>query len=446
MVRFYFLLVLILSSLNSSSQVIQTFAGNGSMGFGGEGGMATDAPIERPDAIAADRKGNIYIASDINNIIQRIDTNGRIWRFAGTRISGHSGDGGQATAANIAISQGYIGMVIDSIGNLYFSENRRIRKVDTLGFISTIAGNGFNGVSGDGGPATAAELGYVTSLCFDRRGNLLLMDELSARIRMISSAGIITKIAGGGTRYADNARADTVALICGGSMIVDEIGNIYFDAGVPMEYHRIRKIGTSGIITTFAGGGTIFTYCNGCAAHDLRLLTVAGLVVDSSGNIYASESTGNLIHKITPSGEVYHIAGSGNSGFSGDGGPATAADLRQTRICFDKNGALLLADSDNYRCRRITPPFLGIDGILQKELVFRVYPNPLTSNQIEVELESPVSQDAEVIIMSITGTILYRERITTNHHYSIELELTSGLYIVNVSTHSFRKSSIITRE
>ena len=214
-------------------QIISTVAGNGTYGYSGDGGQATAASLTGPNGIAFDGAGNMYIAGGGNNVIRKVTPAGIISTIAGTGIAGFFGDGGYATSARLYNPSG---IAVDASGNIYFSDcyNYRIRKINTSGIISTIAGNGSFSLSGDGGPATAAGMIFPKYLAIDGPGNLYLTDSNGTTVRKISTAGIITTVAGSGTYgySGDGGPATAAALADASGLAVDGSGNLFIaDAG-----------------------------------------------------------------------------------------------------------------------------------------------------------------------------------------------------------------------
>jgi large repetitive protein len=269
-----------------------------------------------------------------------------ITRIAGDGTSGLSGNGGLATFAKFANPSG---IAIDPVGKVYISDagNRVIRKIGTDGIVTTVAGTGTNGFSGDGGPATAAKLNFTgasgsTSIAVDASGHLYIADAGNNRIRKVHGAtGIITTIAGtgSGTYSGDGGAATSAGLRTPTTIALDNAGNIYFG-----EYDRVRKINaTTGIITTVAGGNGMFS------------ANPVSIAVDNSGNIYASDASGNRVRKIDGvTGAATIIAGNGTSGNTGDDGPATSAQITAGALTLDAAGNLYLAASFNVRIINLT--------------------------------------------------------------------------------------------
>ena len=233
--------------------VITTIAGTGERGFGGDGGPATEAQFDYPTGLAVDGSGNLYVADPRNHRIRRIDAEGVITTIAGTGERGFGGDGGPATEAQLNFSWQ---LALDGSGNLFVADygNHRIRRIDAEGVITTIAGTGERGFGGDGGPATEAQLNFPEGLAVDGSGNLYVADSLNYRIRRIDAEGVITTIAGTGGRgfSGDGGPAAEAQFAYPSGLALDGSGNLY--VAVPSN-HRIRRIDAEGVITTIAGSG-----------------------------------------------------------------------------------------------------------------------------------------------------------------------------------------------
>ena len=317
-------------------------------GYSGDGAAATSAQLQFPSGIAVD-SGNLYIADQNNQRIRKVDSSGIITTIAGTGVEGYSGDGLAATSAQLAYPSA---MALDS-GNLYIADtyNSRIRKVDSSGIITTIAGTGVYGYSGDGLAATTAELSDPVDITLDS-GNLYIADRANHRIRKVDSSGIITTIAGTGEyEYSgDGGLATSAKLYYPNSLAVDS-GNIYISDNIN---NRIRKIDSSGIITTIAGNGFSGYSGDGFAATTAELSQPLGIAVNS-GNLYIADYDNGVIRKIDSSGIITTVAGTGVYGYSGDGGLATNAKLFWPYdIAVDSSGNLYIADSLNHLIRKVT--------------------------------------------------------------------------------------------
>jgi trimeric autotransporter adhesin len=304
--------------LDATSGILTRVAGNGTTGFSGDNGPAASAQLYFPTGVAVDSAGNLYIADTDNNRIRKV-SNGVIATVAGNGLAGFSGDNGAATSARLASPQG---VTVDSAGNLYIADaaNNRIRKVSN-GVIATVAGNGLAGFSGDNGPAISARLGTPIGIAVDLAGNLYIADRDNNRIRKVAS-GVIATAAGNGTEgfSGDNGPAANAQLSVPICVAVDSPGNLYI---ADSYNNRIRKV-TNGAIATVAGGGTPIGGNGPALSWQFR--DPSGVAVDSAGNLYITDEASNRIWKVS-NGLIAVVAGNGTSGFSGDNGPATSAQL-----------------------------------------------------------------------------------------------------------------------
>ena len=287
----------------------------------------------------------------------RIDGTGTLTLVAGTGAQGSqgpSGDGGPATAATLAIP---LGLIFDASGNLYIADagSNRIRMVDTKGIIHTFAGNGNNAHTGDGGPATSASLNTPTALAFDPSGNLVIADTGNHEIRKVSPQGIITKIAGtGNPAYdGDNGTVATAAFSSPSGVAVDHLGNIYVaDTG----NQRNRLISPSGITSVFARATRsqrILWRWPPAATAEVN--SPGTLLFDTAGYLYIADIGNDRVRRISPAGVITNFAGSGTVGAGGDGGYAIDANLNLQAIGIDPQNNVIIADGGNYRVRFVTP-------------------------------------------------------------------------------------------
>ncbi len=330
------------------SQNVITYAGNGIFAYTGDGVQATTTSLAAPYGIAVDAAGNLYIADFDNNRIRKVNTSGVITTIAGTGVYGFSGDGGPATLAQIR--EPYA-VAVDNSGNVYFTDNNRIRKINTSGIISTIAGNGNIGFSGDGGLATAATFDYPIGLAVDASGNVYVADWANNRIRKINSSGIISTFAGNGSPNfsGDGGLASSASLHYPLGVCTDFSGNVYI---ADSENDRIRKVNSSGIITTVVGSGTILT--NGASATSVGIDYPVAVTADAIGNIYLIVENFDRICKVNTSGIINIIANKWPNGYSGDGGPAINAVFNYPKgLAIDATGSLFVCDQDNHRVRVI---------------------------------------------------------------------------------------------
>jgi len=331
-----------------SNGAITTVAGNGMYGFSGDNGPATSAELNDPQSVAVDSSGNLYIADTFNNRVRKV-SNGVITTVAGNGTFGFGGDNGPATSAQVDEPAG---VAVDSAGNLYIADhlNSRIRRVSN-GTITTAVGNGTPGFSGDGGPATGAELNAPYGVAVDASGDLYIADSLNARIRKVSN-GTITTVAGSATFGfgGDNGPATSAELSSPTGVALDPAGNLYIgDYG----NSRLRKV-SNGVITTVAGNGTVsFSGDNG-AATSAQLTLPAGIAVGSGGNLYIADMGSERIREVS-NGVITTVAGNGTQGSGGDNGPATSAQLREPEgVAVDSAGNLFIADSSNSRVRKVS--------------------------------------------------------------------------------------------
>ena len=337
--------VALCSYASGQSGIITTVAGNGNGTYSGDGGAATSASFF-PAGVAVDASGNLFIADYLNNRIRKVSAGGIITTVAGTGTQGFSGDGGPAISAELNKPNG---VAVDASGNLFIADdyNQRIRKVSAGGIITTVAGDGTQGFSGDGGPATAASFYYPSWVTVDASGNIFIADTANCRIRKVSAGGIITTVAGNGTQAfsGDGGPAIAASLFEPHGLAVDASGNLFI---ADADNQRIREVSASGIITTVAGTGTQGFFGDGGQAALASLDDPTDVAVDASGNLFIADYSNNRIRKVSVSGIITTAAGDGTQGFSGDGGPAISAALNYPfAVALDASGDLFIADSDN---------------------------------------------------------------------------------------------------
>lgn len=361
----------------TTTAVIRTPAGSGVFGFGGDGGPATSARFSTPNGIALDASGNLYIADLYNDRIRKVDTNGIVTTFAGRFGGTFSGDGGPATEAGMF---DVAGVAVDSAGNVYIADmdNNRIRKVDTTGKISTVAGNGNYGYTGDNVSATQTALSSPAAVAVDAAGNVYIGDLFNHRIRKVNAQGIISTLAGTGVAGAngDGGLATQAQLDIPEGLSFDQAGNLYIaDSGSDV----VRRVDTSGKISTFAGTGQAgFTGDNG-QAKQARLNSPRGVVADGTGNVYIADAGNDRIRRVDASGVITTVAGNGQSGFNGDGITATQASLFEpAALSADPYGVIFLADSYNDRIRELKSAQLQFLGLSKYLLTVGTSAVPLT--------------------------------------------------------------------
>ena len=297
-------------------------------------------------SVAADKSGGVYLALADFYTVVHLDSNGLLTAVAGRGSAGFSGDGGAATSAELTAVNA---VAVDSAGNVYIADQDRIRKVSG-GIISTIAGTGVAGYSGDNGPATVAQFDTPYSIAVDGSGNVFIADTNNHRVRKISN-GVVTTVAGSGanTFGVDNISAVSSALSQPFAVKVDGAGNLFLLDGS----YRVRKV-TNGIITTVAGNMTQGFVGDGGAATGAAFNEPNDFTMDASGNIYIADSANERIRRVSR-GIITTVAGNGTAAFGGDGGAAASAQLSYPiAVDVDASGNLYIADFSNSRVRKVT--------------------------------------------------------------------------------------------
>lgn len=372
---------------------ITTVAGTGTRGFSGDGGPAVAADLSTPSSVAVGRDGAVLVVDGFNNRVRRVDAAGTISTVAGTGPAGLSGDGGPATEAplrtpegiafdpqgRLVVVEGYTGAVrrveadgtIVTIGapndaglaglaiapnGLMFATSGLTSQVfasTTDGRTAPVAGTGTAGFGGDGGPGTAAQLDYPIGVAVDT-ASLLVADSSNNRIRRIDQGGVITTVAGSGLPQNDGGRDVAVAnanLAQPYGVAVGPDGSVFVTELVG---NRVRRIRPDGIVTTIAGTGQQGYGGDGGAATSARLNAPAGIAVAADGTVFVTELKGHRVRRIATDGTITTVAGTGEAGFTGDGGPGGDAALSAPAFCvIGPDGNLYVSDSGNGRVRRI---------------------------------------------------------------------------------------------
>ena len=316
---------------------------------------ASTARMDAPEDVTIDQAGHVYVSEFGGNRVDRVLADGALNVIAGTGVAGYSGDGGPAVDARLNAPTG---LFMERDGGLLVADHHNgcIRQVNPSGVIIAIVGScGRQGFSGDGGPATSAKLNDPIGVTEDTSGNLYIADEQNARIRMVSSRGIITTIAGGGTlrvaRAPNGAPATELKLSHPSYVVVDGRGDVYFTDFLA---NVVTKIDPSGRITRVAGTGRAGFSGDGAAATRAKLNFPTGLALGRSGNVFISDAFNNRIRKVDRRGIITTVAGTGRAGYSGDGGQAVKAQLAATAgLALDARGRLVIADQGNNVIRRI---------------------------------------------------------------------------------------------
>lgn len=419
-------------SVAAQTQVVSTIAGNGSATYSGDSGQAIIAGLNQPSRVALDGAGNLIITDRYNNRIRKLNLNtGIITTIVGTGVPGFSGDGGPATAAQI---NSPAQTIVDAQGNLWISDsqNQRIRKVITsTGFITTVAGNGAAGYNGDGIAATSAKLYNPYDMIVDAQGNLFFSDRSNNRVRKVDvNTNIITTIAGNGSAsYSGNGNAATAAGINNPiGLTADSSRNMYIgDYGNKV----VRRIdGVTGIITTFAGTGVIGYSGDGGPANLAQISNAATVEVDKTGNsLLITDVNNNCIRRVNiGTGIITTIVGNGISGFAGDGGPPLSAEFNiPGGTVFDYADNLYIADQGNNRIRKITNARNDtyISQLKDNNVQVNVYPNPSTGI---ITIQTAAFENIFFEIYNLTGQKVFADKLqNTNTQINLS-NLANGVY------------------
>lgn len=331
--------------------VISTVSGSGGQGIGGDG-VAIKIPMISPFGVAVNSGGDIFVAEVGSNRIRKIDSKGNITTAVGDGMQGFAGDGAAPATARLSLPTS---VAVDAGGNLYFADslNYRVRKL-AGSTVSTIAGNGGISRSGDGGAATSAQLNTPLGVAVDSAGNIYIADTFNNVVRRVASNGIISVFAGTGTAGSsgDGGAATSAQLSGPQGVAVDASGSVYI---ADTQNNRVRKVG-GGTISTIAGTGTGGFAGDGGAATAAQLKAPFSVAVDTAGNVYIAEFSNNRVRKVAVNGTISTLAGTGVSGYGGDGGSATSALLNGPQgVAVDAAGNVYIADTANNRVRRVTP-------------------------------------------------------------------------------------------
>ena len=427
------LIAFVLYSQSMSAQIISTFAGTGygagtgSGDYTGDGGFANAARLNNCSGVAFDGAGNVYIADRDNHVIRKVSFLGIITTYAGNGTAGYSGDNSAATAAKL--NQPY-GVAVDATGNVYIADysNNRVRKVNTSGKITTCAGTGVPGYSGNGGPATAAELNNPQGIAVDQYSNVYVTEAANHVVRKIAASGSITTVAGNGTfGYSGNGGNAIAAQLDGPAGItVDVYGNIYI-----ADYYNnvVRKVDTNGIINDFAGNTLVGNTGDGGIATNAKLHSPSGVSIFGHGDVYISDQGNNIVRKVDGSGIITRFAGTTTNGYMGDNGSATAAELSSPKgLAVDGLGRVYIADYDNNVIRLVSYPD-RVKSLAEGAEGMNVYPNP--SSGLFTVMLPETATNATITVTDVTGKEIIKITGTKAHEILLKMgHLPSGSYFI----------------
>jgi trimeric autotransporter adhesin len=392
---------------------INTVAGDGTPAWMGDGGLATSANLYAPFKAITDSSGNVYIADVSNQVIRLVTkSSGDITTFAGNNCCyGFNGDGSPAT--NVYLNHP-VGMAFDTHGNLYFadSNNHRIRMISPGGTVTTVAGNGNQGYSGDGGPAINAQLNEPFGIAFDAHGNLYFADSHNNRIRVLLTNGNITTVAGNGKAgySGDMIAATTAELNQPFDVAFDQYGNLYI---ADANNYRIRKVTTAGTIYTI-GGGTGEGYSgDGYIGTNAKLNSPSGVIVDSSNNVYIADSGNNVIRELTPYVPIVNAGGVlSASSFGGfpSAAPGSWIEIYGSDMSFS---ARSWTGADFTGNGLIAPT--SLDGVSVTVGGQAAYVDYISATQINVQIPYTVAPGQQaVIVKDAAGASIENVSVTIN--------------------------------
>ncbi len=338
----------------AQTYTIATVAGDGIQGFSGDNGSALKAELWAFSGLTVDAAGNILIADTGNCRIRKVSA-GIITTIAGSGLCGLDGDGGPATSAQLNYPRA---VAVDAAGSIYIADtgNNVIRKVTPAGIITTIAGDGNQGFSGDGGPALKAEMFSPWSLAFDSHSQLYFVDRSNQRVRKVAADGTISTVAGTGLNQylGDGGPAAAASLYVPDSVAFDGADNMYIVEAISCV---VRKVDAKGIIHTLAGAGTFGFGGDGGPATSALMNDPQSVAADAAGNVYIADEDNHRIRLVTPDGKITTITGTGTPGFSGDGGTSIGAAVNLPEgVAIGPGGVVYFVDSGNRRIRTLTPP------------------------------------------------------------------------------------------
>lgn len=425
-----FFLTLSVYSFNAEAQYrkIISIAGTGGIGgYGGDGMVATAGTLNGPHNVAVNRAGEVFIVDYFNFRVRKIKTNGSIVTFAGNGITGNTGDGTAATNARMNPQ----GVATDFRGNVFISDNEHnvIRKVNTINIVSTYAGTGISGYDATISTAINSRLFAPFGLACDSRGNLYVADAGNHMVRKIDTFGVITTIAGDGTpgNGGDGFAAVTSRLDSPYAVAVDRHDNVYI---ADHNNNRVRVVTPGGIINAFAGSGTMGLAGDGGKSDTAKFRYPTGVAVDSAGNVYISDSYNNVIRMVDTGGYISTVVGNSFPGFGGDlGNPLGANLFHPYGVAVDTFGSIYIADANNQRVRKVYTTTLGIEDVDQTTAL-RIYPNPANNN---ITIAGVMKNDKVCVYDQAGRPVTEKWTVTIDGEQTFEIgELATGIYLLQV--------------
>ncbi len=420
---------------NVKAQSIYTIAGTGVSGYNGDTLVATSAKIYGPTGIAVDGAGNTYFSDYYNQRIRKISSSGSITTVAGNGTAGYTGDNVNGTTTRL---NNPMGLAADAFGNIYIADkgNNRIRKIDVAGNITTIAGNGTAGYTGDNGPATSARLSGPTGVAVDNWGNVYIADRSNNAVRKIDFSGTITTIAGtGNTGFnGDTWPSATLANLYNPSAVaVDNAGNVFI---ADENNNRIRKVDTFNKISTVFGNGVAGYTADGGDATHAEIYQPNGVAVDGYGNIYVSDQLNYMIRKVNHNSNTsVTIAGThGVSGFNGDTGMAINALIGSCRgLAVDLSGNIYFTDWQNNRVNYITSTITAVKEVAGSLTDMDVFPNP-TTGAFTVSVASALKEPLHIVVTNVTGLKVKEVDSETNAPTDLNINAAAGIYFITATS------------
>jgi sugar lactone lactonase YvrE len=417
------------------AQIITTIVGDGRGTFGGDGGFASKASLSTPNGIVLDKIGNIYISDSKGSKIRKVNTSGIISTIAGWGSAGMSGDGGPATAAKLNFPSG---ILIDNFGNIIFSDsyNHRIRKIDSAGIITTIVGTGIGGYTSDDTLAIHSRLNIPCGLALDDEGNLYIADRMNHRIRKVNTSGVITTVAGNGlgTTKGDGGPATAASINRPNDVKISPDGALII---ADTYGNAVRKIKADGIIKSIAGVGDGFSGFGGDEGviGESRLASPYSLAIDNTGNIYVADKNNNRIRRIDVTGAIKTVAGNGASVSGGDGRVAVDASISSPEsIAVDEVGNLYIGETSKIR-------YLYLKDY-KNEAKISFMPNPCLKSTT-IFLSSMYGEMVTISIYNTQGQLMSTTEGPTNRNITLEF-VSAGTYrVVAISKHGKWSGSVV---